>query len=234
MKKLIGRASLILSAINLVLFLISFVPIYVMEIEELPQAYTYAIMYSTEIAGWLLPCVSATLLGVILTRYALRDALINGIFLTLTNLVYTVPYYYLIGIAYGLDSIESILLSMGVSLAYLGLFYAHTMLLLFALKYLLYREKGNGASLCDGTLLDLSCPATVAVFAVSLGEFAIRVIIELWQTVSYFIEYAGDYRGDDILYMVIRFLFLLAMLFVSHAICFKIKNNSLRFTENGV
>lgn len=229
MKKLICQASLIFSAVNLVLFLISFVPIYVLELEELSQGYTYFTMYSSEITGWLLPCVSAVIICTIYTRYGLRDALIRGIPLALTNLIYTIPYYYLIGIAYGLDSIESILLSLGVSIAYVALFYCLTVLLFFAAKFILGR---SGASLCDGAPLDLSSAATLAVFAISVGEFLIRLVIELWQTAEYFIEYFGDYRGDDILYIVIRFVFLLAMLFISHAICFKVKNVSLNLIEN--
>lgn len=229
MKKLICRASLIFSAVNLVLFLISFIPIYVMELEELPQWYSYFTMYSSEVVTWLLPCSSAVITCVIFTGYGMRDALIRAIPLALTNLVYTIPYYYLIGIAYRLDSIESILLSLGVSTAYVALFYALAALLFFAAKFILGR---SGASLCDGDPLDLSSAATLAVFTISAGEFLIRLVIELWQAAEYFIEYFGDYRGDDILYMVIRFVFLLAMLFISHAICFKVKSASLKLIEN--
>ena len=219
-KSVINRASLIFSAVNLALFLTSFVPIYVLELEEIPQIYAYFSMYSTEIVGWLLPCVCAVILSTICARYDLRTALVRGIPLTLTNLVYTVPYYYLIGIAYRLDSVESILLSLGVSAAYLLLFYAHSALLFLVARYLLTRAKPRD-SLSESGMLDLSCPATLSLFAVSAIEFVIRLCIELWQSVSYFIEYAGDYRGDDILYMVIRFIFILGMLFAAHTVCFK-------------
>lgn len=230
MKSVINRALLIFSTASLTLFLISFIPIYVLELEEIPQFYTYFSMYATEIVSWLLPCVCAVILTVICARYDLRTALIKGIPLTLTNLIYTVPYYYLIGIAYGLDSIESILLSLGVSTAYLLIFYAHTALLFLAARYLLSRTKAID-SLSVGGMLDLSSPATLGIFAVSAIEFVIKLCVELWQSVSYFIEYAGDYRGDDILYMVIRFIFILGMLFVAHAVCFKTKNAALSSIE---
>jgi predicted exporter len=193
-----------------------------LELEEIPQLYTYFSMYATEIVGWLMPCVCAVILTVTCLHYDLRTALIKGIPLALTNLVYTIPYYYLIGIAYRLDSIESILLSLGVSAAYLLLFYAHTLLLFLAARYLLSRTR-EAISLSEGRTLDLSSPATLGIFAISAVEFIIRLCIEIWQSVSYFIEYAGDYRGDDILYMLIRFVFILGMLLF----CEIIKENSV-------
>lgn len=217
-------AALGTSLLSLVLFLIVFIPTYVLELEELPEAYSYFVMYSTEISGWLLATVTAILLTVIQFEHGMKATLISAIFLTLPNLVYTIPYYYLIGIAYGLDSVESILLSLGVSILYLAVFYLHALLLYFVIKYIFVKREGeNISAFFDGSLLDLSHSATLAVFAASFVEFIIHLVMEIYQVISYLVEYAGDYKGDDIIYIVFRFIFLLGMLFISHFVCFKVK-----------
>lgn len=210
--------------VRLGLFLLTFIPVYVLELEEIPQAYSYFTMYTTEIADWFLPCVSAILL-LCGSVGDIKSTLLYTLPLTLTNLIYSIPYYYLIGIVYNLDSIESISLSIGVSVLYLVIFHLHTLLLYFISKYLLLK-KNNGDAIAmqeSGRAFDLSYPLTLSIFSISAIQFLIHLIGELWDAISYFVEYLGDYRTDDIIYMVFRFLFVLAMMFVSHAVCFKVK-----------
>ena len=234
-KTTVKWATIGFSALSLLLFLTSFIPNYVLELEELPQAYSYFVMYFTELEDWITATVAAVFFVVTYTKGGKKVALRSAIPLTLAKLFYTIPYYYLLGISYKFDSIESIMLSLIASIFHLLVFYLHSVLLFFVAKYVFTRrEKVAPFRLSEGSVFDLDHSATLSIFAISFAEFVIRLLMEIRQAVSYFIEYVGDYLVSDILYMVFRFIFILAMIFVSHFVCFKVKNLIFNSQKNDI
>ena len=232
-KTLIKRTTICFAVLSFLLFMASYIPTYLLEVEKLPEAYSYFVMYFTELEGWLTATVAAVFLMVIYTRDSKKAALRSAIPLTLVKLIYTLPYYYLLGISYRLDSIESIMLSLLASIFHLLVFYLHAALLFAVAKYVFTRrEKNAPCHLSEGSIFDLDHRATLSIFAISFAEFIIRILMEIRQAVSYFVDYAGDYKADDIFYMIFRFIFVLAMIFVSHSICYKAKKLAIGSTES--
>ena len=224
-----GKFALALAGINLGVFLLYFVPYYVMEGKGITEGYEYFRMYTEEIVFWLLPLLSAVFLAVRYFGYGIKGVLRDAPLLALSNLIYTIPFYYLLGIAYSIgDSIVSILWSLGVSIIYILIFFGRTLLLFFIIKLSFERFAPNKETRVEkfvsGSVMDLSAPSTLAIFFAALAEFVIHLATEIYDATSYLINYAGDYRGEDLAYMMFRFIFILCILFASQAICVKMKN----------
>ncbi len=224
-----GKFALALAGVNLGLFLLYFVPYYVMEGKGITQGYEYFRMYTEEIVFWLLPLISAIFLTARYVEGGIKGVLRDAAIIALSNAVYTVPFYYLLGIAYSIgDSIMAILWALGVSLIYILLFFGRALLLFFIIKLTLERfvpsEEMRVEKFISGSTMDLSAPSTLAIFFAALAEFIIHLATEIYDAISYLTNYVGDYRGEDLAYMMFRFIFILGMLFASQAICVKMKN----------
>ncbi len=238
---------------NLALFLIYFLPLYAFESGENIESTVLAINYIQETISLMLPPVAAVCTLYLYSRFGLRRSLTELMYISLTSLIYTLPYYYLIGISGGLDSIESLMFALLVSIVYCLIFYLHVFLLFLAAKSVFKRnlvkemiaelpplsqkniteeerkrlgEKAIslfGERLGEGSAFDLSVPITSAIFTASLIEFILYLAKELYSAVTYLISYAGDYRASEILTMVFSFIFILIMLFATQFACNFIK-----------
>ena len=71
----------------------------------------------------------------------------------------------------------------------------------------------------------------------SVGQFIFAVAEEIKNAVDYLVEFAGNYRTGEIIYMTWCFVFILVELVISHIVCHYIKNRlmkaakSKKFTE---
>ncbi len=249
--------ALIFSVANLILFLMYFVPYYVIEVKEVNQAYEYFRAYIYEIVAlWLLPIATATVLLVRCGQESIKKTLVTALLLSLPNLCYTVPIYYLLGIEYGGDSIESLGFLLLVSAVYILIFFASVIALFYIIKRSLvfftakemintlpqqqksnltraawqgYINKSKSAfaeKLNEGKPFDFSHPTSLAFLFAALAEFAVYFIRELYTTVSYLINYAGGYQPAEIAYMIFRFVFILIMLFVLVAVADVVKGRT--------
>ncbi len=258
----IKEFALIFSALNLIVFLMYFVPYYVLENDEISLAYEYFRLYAGEIILWILPVATAAFLVVHCVKESTKKALSSALLISLPNLVYTLPFYYLLGIEHGSDTPESLGMSLLVSAGYFVIFFVHTLvlyliirrsLIFFTAKELsramppkyasnptseMWRDCLTQATntlpekISEGKALDLSHPTSLAFFFASLFEFTIYFSIEIFNAVSYLVNYSGGYKSGEIAYMIFRFIFVLAMLFLSLAISQIVKRRTRSVDED--
>ncbi len=221
LKKLSGRAFCILSAINLMIYALAHAS-YLTANDTAGAVIEYIAFYVFKCADFLIPAVIA-LIGIAVYAYlGFRAAFGVTLVLSLSRLFYTVPYYYIIFIYnHGFDSLEAISIAL-IASAGVILFTLLSALVSGKITFMIaggrradkradtksyMKEKMRidkmGSYLSDGNL--------PALF-ISAVYFVTGLIGEIIDTVSFFIEYASDFRGYEILTIVANYLLLFALL----------------------
>ena len=72
--------------------------------------------------------------------------------------------------------------------------------------------------------LNLDAPVTIGVMVSALSRFAVNFILELIDTVNYFVEYAGTYTLGEIIYIIFSYVMLLIFAMATHFIACAVKN----------
>jgi hypothetical protein len=208
-----GAAYLIIFLASLASFLIYYVPgLYAYEFEYL----AYISDFLCLVIDFMIPAFSAFVL--LLSSEGLPRTILSAFKLTLPRLIYTVPYFYLYYIYQGFDSMESLALLSLRSAVFLLIFTLELLLLYYGARLILKLTR-------RGEALDFSKPlpffdtATASAFAIlmiSFIKFILNIISEIVDTVTYLIDYAGEYHADEITYMILRYLFILASLLITH------------------
>lgn len=237
-EKFFGRLCAVLTAANFALLMLYYVPYYIVETQNLTEGLVYFFTYAEEIFGWVINTAAAAVIFIYTLTRGIKSTVISISLLSLTRLIYALPYYYLIALDFGFDSLEGLCISLLVSaldvivsglhifvLVFIGGFAAAA----FKAKSLKRRElTAVKDTLADGLLptapFALSEPATVGVFALCFIEFTYKLALEIYNAVTYIIDYTENYRSAEIIYMVFRFIFVLLMLLLTHYISCKIKN----------
>ena len=251
-KKLYALAAAAFAALNLLAFVIFFVPNYVLEIDigELE----YVRIFLTKLIEFALPPIAAVLLYVGGSFDGWKCAITRGAGLAMTRVIYLLPYYYLYHIAYGYDSFESIGLSVLVSVFGTALLFGQILLLYEVLR--VAERKVIKKALIDDLppmckkempkdikdmldrkaeeslreipekpgVFDFSAPVTVGIFSAVFTQFLISFIYEAANTIEYLISFAGYYRLGEIIYITASFLYILLELLIVHVICYALKN----------
>lgn len=247
-------------AVNFLLFLLFYIPNYVLFVKN--DAWYYFYTFFTRLIEFLLPALSATLLFVKSTEQSTKRLFIFGVWLTLPRFIYYFPYYYLYETAYGSDWIESILYSLLTNLILLSVYFIHIMGLYFIMSLFARRTvkreiiaenpqyakadlSRQDASRLDKIMqLRLSEEMTrkgifnfdlTVSFSILLGciaEFVYQLIFECVDAVGYLVEYAGSYRTGEIIYMVCSFAFILVELVAAHVVCCLFKRLILSAVSN--
>ncbi len=144
-----------------------------------------------------------------------REVIKTSLYIALTRLVAFIPFFYL-EYVYGIyDSIEAILLSLLSSLAgaiiyFIVIFAAYTLI-----KYLLRKHDDPEYPV---PVFNTGAPVTRAVFTVSLIIFLINLALEVYSTVIFFMENGTIYYIDEIVLMVVSYVYLAILLIGVHAI----------------
>ena len=245
-----GAALGALAVLHFIAFLVLYIPNYVIPTDSV--AATYVITFVDRLFEFVLPLIAATMLFVTCTepkgQLVLRTALIS-----VASFVYNLPYYYLIYIAQGNDSLEALLISLGMSAIKYLVFALLSILFYFTMRIgtvraarrdsikelpPAYREhrtrdmikqidRDNIEALpmhiAKSRTVDLTSPVTFGIFCACFVQFALHLVTELVSIVSYLIEYLGDYRESEILYIIIVLMFIFAALFISHFACYLVK-----------
>jgi len=265
----IKKGALILAGINLLLFLLVFIPIYV--INDLDNLYYYIlkagdysrffyfVSFLDEAFRWIAPVFSGVLLCRRYASFGMKKTLTAGLMLSAASLVYTIPFCYLYAMSNGAYTVEALLWGTFVSLVYMLVLYIQSIILFVIIKktvcyfeagvalseipalksagskkalmkkHMAKADEALAESLSSGGAFDFSSPGTLGVFFASLFNFVIYLAREIVDTASYLKEYAGTYRAEEIGYMVFRFIFILALLFICHWICHFAKSKSEYF-----
>ena len=178
------------------------------------------------------------------------------------KIIYSLPYYYLYFLSFGYDSIDGIpLYTLSALLAvifecvklvaffYLCYFVSRRHIVKeFTLKLPIAKQKNPPAKvkaeikkaadtrLADGLSLggvfNFDVPLTLGIFLVSVGQFVFALISEIKNAADYLIEFAGNYRTSEIVYMTWCFVFLVVELAISHLVCYYLKNKLTKLTSS--
>ncbi len=243
-KKTIRKAAIIYALLYFTLFLIFYLPNYVPILNEFVEASfktPYIIIRGVleTTFQFFIPVSAAAVLFAISSSEGRRGVLKSAIFLALPVTVYSLPYCYLYALSLGFDSIEGAGISLAFTLCSAAFEYAHAVLLFLAASFISERA-ARGRAFGEGdnqksvsvqqsatdrfsikSAFDLSVPLTFAVIVISLCELVYNLILEIIDTVSFFVESGGSFTSTDVLDIVFSYLFLLLTMLICHTLsCF--------------
>ena len=201
--------------------------------ENLGEVFELIRFYVTKISDFITPAVMGALMLVLYTYFGIASAVKMSLICSLSRLIYTIPYYYIIFIYnYSYDSLEAILLSAVASvLSILFTFLISLVSLgigLLITKRINKLEKGEvqrylSETITDTVTADFLKGANAALLAFPAISFVHLLISEIIDTVSFFIEYRLDYTGMEILTIIINYVLLFAMVVIGYIVAARVK-----------
>ena len=260
LKKTVGISAICFGGFSLLIFLMFFLPNYVISGEV--GNFGYVIDFFGRLVEFCLPVVGGVICLCISVFFGRGAVLSSCAILSATRALYLLPYYYLYFIAYGYDSIESILLSAVVTILGVALEFGLMLLLCYVARASamrgirkgmtdaearsfsrLTKDEGNRlmadklADILCGRMglkymFDLACPIKRGIFFAVICQFAVSLVQEVARTLNYLISYAGYYRVDEIIYMMISYIFILFEMILAQVLCCIIKEK-IRFGGEG-
>lgn len=149
--------------------------------------------------------------------------------LPLCILIYTIPYYYLYYFYITVDSIEAIVFGLINTVFDCAVFYLQSIIMFFALPRLTRAiakkpvVEGD-AALRESRPMDLSSPVSLAAFILIGIKFLVMLALEIVSTVEYLADFSGSYKIDEIVYILVSYVILLAELIATQYFIFFAKN----------
>ncbi len=205
--------------ISLISFLIFYIPNYFISNNE---PLIYISYFIREFIDSFIPVFSAAVIYFADCDKKLFKRFLSALKLSLPRLIYVIPYYYLYYMSQGFDSLESLM--------YLSV-HSVFLMLVFPVELSLYviiasflgkrRARKTGYKLNfeeERGIFDLATPFAFSLFSISLSRFTYDTVMEMRDAISYLVNYAGSYRTSEIIFMLIKFLFVLATLLAMHAL----------------
>lgn len=220
----------IMAGVNILRFLLYYLSTYILE----SAALVYISSYFSEVTYMLLPLITAAFILRSYMKSGFGKAMLYALPFCVTEILYLFPYR-AFELAYeGYEITATLLFAILITLITVILNYAKTLFLLFIIIFLTRifakpkskRKNDLNDSLADCGAFDFSNPETKGIFAASLNVFILSLISEIIDTVSFLLSYSGTYRTGEILYILFRYVFILAMLIISHALAYYIKKQS--------
>ena len=228
-KKLIPRAFLIYAAVNIVTYALAHME-YLFMNDTVGEILAYFSYYVSKSVEFIAPPVIAAITFLVFADGGIKKAFTASLAISSARFFYSLPYYYLIFIyKYRYDSIESLCLSLGASLLIILLTSVGALICVGAAIWVL---KKSGVTAPDQIadiakdrvstdFLNKACmPITVFV----LMRTAFSLVLEIIDTVLFFIEYGADYTAAEIITMLVNYVLILILLVASYLVCMAIKN----------
>ena len=247
-KKLpVGAALAALAALHFLSFLVFYIPNFVVSLEN-AAAVTYIVQVVGHVFKFVLPLIAATLVFVSCIESRGR-VIANIAILSISSLAYNFFYYYLMFLAYGNDSIEASVISLGASALEYLLFALSALLFYYIMKFatvraarrdsikalpIAYRENPTKEMLKkidlenvealprhveESRTVDVTSPVTFGIFCACFAQFALQLIYALVGIISNLIEYK-DYSSEEMTYIIVVLLFIFVELFIAHFSCY--------------
>ena len=237
-KRFFSRLCCVCMAAYFILLMFYYIPYYIIEPKNLTEGLVYLFTYAEEIYGWVLACAFSSVAFLYCLDKGIKKSLLPLLLLSLTRAVYTLPYYYLIALDFGFDSVEGLLISLVATVIDVIILFVKTLAACFVVGFISasYKAKSfkrDALLSVRGSLSQDISPApafaltdniSVALLSVCAIEFIYKLALEIYDAVSYIIDYSENYRSDEIIYMVFRFIFILFVFLFSHFVCSEIKN----------
>lgn len=224
-KPMIRKYAIILAVANLITFAVYHTALYVFR----TQATLYVYFYFSELMNTILPVVSAVGLLAAYASCGANKPLLYCLYFSLTSLLNYFPYYayeyayqgYEIGTVLTFASLEGVFMTAAVYARTLALY----LLMLFALtRFSKHKVLTKDAIFKKTDILDFQHPVTFSLFTASIASFIYNLVLEIIDTVSYIREVEGSFEVGEIIYIMMRYVFILALMFISHAVAVFVKN----------
>ena len=139
-----------------------------------------------------------------------HTALLGVLPSVLARAFYILPYDYFYYLYDGYDSIDALL----VGLIQTAIEFTVLSLLTLLLGELAHRML-KGESVYDSFgAFDFSRKAALALFAPAFAAFCYYILTELYSAIFYLVTYAGTYRVEEVIWMILSFLLPLGFLFL--------------------
>ena len=233
-KKVRSRAFLIYAAINIFAYFFAHVA-YLFANDVAGEIFEYVSYYLSKTVEFLAPPIIAAI-AYTLMRERGRGAMVGFAFSTASaRLFYSIPYYYIIFIYnYGYDSIESITLSLLASVLVIIVTVLGVIISLSVCHMLMKkrckREEIELDEAIDNTrrkteVFDFLSLGNLPVLVFALLRFAFSFVCELFDTVTFFIEYRSDYLPKEIITILANFTLLFVLLVASYLLAATFKNS---------
>jgi hypothetical protein len=208
------------AAFNLTAFLVYYIFSYIipMTFEDITLAAEIYPLLS-KLLTVALPIASGSLLYIYSTHCGNKAALVFGIFISITRIFYSVPFYYMQFIFTEYDSVESLLIGLAASIPDMAVWYGLSLLVLYIYRLALKgRSKEAAQDISDLRAFDFDEPTVFASVMVSLAGFVFLLVREIIDTVIFIIDYSGRYELRDIIYICVTYIFLLCVALLTHLI----------------
>ena len=227
MRKKFGKYFLSFAGVNLASFLLYYLSTYLLQ----NDAVEYVRYFIGEAVDFALPVVAAALVSSSLASHGFSAMWLVPI-ISLGRITYAYPYYYLYLVEGRVLTDEALLLAIPYSLASVIL----DCLIVFVLVFVIYlvtvllagkRRRDFGQSVdAIKSPFDFSSEYTVGLLVGSLCIFAVKLIAEIIDAVTYIVEYKGSYSYGEIVYMVVSFVMLAAELLLAHYVAVRVARDN--------
>ena len=231
-RKLFKRALLYLSLAYLLTYALYHVTYFVFDSEWLH----YVQLFVRKATFLLIPLASSAVTLAISAYRSTKEALLRAIPLSLVRMIYFIPYFYMMNYTdmWGFASSEAILYALLLALGEVILSYVISVLV-FALMYFIVKRKlgsDDFSVVMDRyASLNLESPVSVSFMVCSVLVFLYFFISEIIDTVSFFKQASGSFYTAEIIYIVISFIFDIALLFIHFFTLCYVKNKSALAVE---
>ncbi len=202
--KMIRNTALALLAAQIATFILYYLANYILIIDAL----TYVWIFVQRATYMLLPLIGAVVLLADTAFNSSRKWLLHAIPITLTRAVFLIPYYYLLVIVEGYDSIESISYSALLTLGDVAIGYIITVLLTYLLSLFVKRRSGKdlATALAKRTTLDFADPVSLSFILLSALSALYFIIKEIIDTVQFISEYGTRFTETELIYLCVSFI----------------------------
>ncbi len=226
-KKTACRALLILSIVNVLLYA-SVHMTYLYTGTESYEIFGYISIYLNKIADFLLPIAVTSITFTVFCIEGIKSAIFTALITSASRCFFAIPYYYMLYIYnpnYNYDSIESIALAIPSAIA--EVIFSAFIAAVFIAVWALAAAKKAKCTLTELRAVTLSsihlCSytsflegANFALLSFSFMRFIYAIAVEIFDTVSFFIEVGTSYRANEILTIIIGYLLSFVLLAIGY------------------
>ena len=219
------------SAFDFVFFYIMYILAtgnFILENSEAYEALYYAYNFVTDAISFVLPALAVLYLIPRAFDVKFIKLMPTALYLCAPTAIFGVIKYYIDFVLEHYSSIEAIIISAIISLLTLAIEALIISLMALVLRRYLTKHGTDKNSFIHNDVphFDIAPPAAFSVFIICFVQFSVSLIFEIISTVSFFIDIGESYRVDELIYIIMRFVFIVAMLILTHALLIFIKNRS--------
>ena len=161
------------------------------------------------------------------SRRSIKGKALIALALSSPKILYVFPRYYLYFVSDFFNSIESVMLSVAVSVLYVLYVFLQIFVCIMLLNHLVKRATDKESLFVSSRISNLEDTLNFGIILEVVFVFVVFLAKECYNTVTYFVEVGGGYTGGEIIAMVIAFISLPIFALFHYVICAPMKNKIL-------